>query len=226
MRNQVFKMKIGWTISLLVAVAFAAAPPASAAAKKSPARTARKAPAKKPVAAPPAEVTPATTGGFMVPKAVILRSPTSAEAASNAVWNVRAGLNVAALQCQFSGYLKTVKNYNDFLKHHGDELVSAQQVMLGHFRRTDGNRAANSFDQYTTRTYNSYSTLDAQYAFCDAAGRVGRLALALPKGKLTGMALTLLPQLRLSLNQQALSPALNIMAIAPMPLPEIIVSGP
>jgi hypothetical protein len=215
-------MKHGWTISLLAAVALAAAPPATAAGKKPPARIAKNAPAKKPVIkAPVVAMAPSVPGGFMVPKAVVLRNPSAAEAAANAVWNVRAGLNVAALQCQFSGYLKTVKNYNDFLKHHGDELVAAQQTMIGHFRRTDGARAASSFDQYTTRTYNSYSTLDAQYAFCDAAGRVGRLVLALPKGKLTGMALTLLPQVRQSLTQQALSPALAIMPMAAMPLPEI-----
>jgi hypothetical protein len=215
-------MKHGWTISLLAAVALAAAPPATAAGKKPPAKIAKKAPAKKPVIkAPVVAVMPSVPGGFMVPKAVVLRNPSSAEAAANAVWNVRAGLNVAALQCQFSGYLKTVKNYNDFLKHHGDELVAAQQTMISHFRRYDGARAASSFDQYTTRTYNSYSTLDAQYAFCDAAGRVGRLVLALPKGKLTGMALTLLPQVRQSLMQQALSPALAIIPMAALPLPEI-----
>ncbi len=214
-------MKHGWTISLLAAIALAAAPPVLAAGKKSPAK---KAVVKKPVAKPAVVVVvPTVPGGFMVPKAVVLRNPTPAEAAANAVWNVRAGLNVAALQCQFSIYLRTVKNYNDFLKHHGDELVAAQQTMIGHFRRTDSARAASSFDQYTTRTYNSYSTLDAQYAFCDAAGRVGRQVLALPKGRLTGMALTLLPQVRQSLNQQALSPALAIVPIDLMPLPEIVV---
>ena len=214
-------MKHGWTISLLAAVALVAAPPALAASRKS---TVKKAVVKKPVAKPPEIVVlPIVPGGFMVPKAVVLRNPTPAEAAANAVWNVRAGLNVAALQCQFSGYLKTVKNYNDFLKHHGDELVAAQQTMLGHFRRYDGARATSSFDQYTTRTYNSYSTLDAQYAFCDAAGRVGRQVLALPKGKLTGTALALLPQVRQSLMQQALSPALAIVPMDPVALPEIVV---
>jgi hypothetical protein len=215
-------MKYRWTIMLLAAVAVAAAPPASAAAKKAPSKSAKKSSARKPVAKKPVVVVPPVPGGFMVPKAVVLRNPTPAEAAANAVWNVRAGLNVAALQCQFSGYLKTVKNYNDFLKHHGDELVDAQQVMIGHFRRTDGARAASSFDQYTTRTYNSYSTLDAQYAFCDAAGRVGRVVLALPKGKLTGQAQALLPQLRQSLMQQALSPALTIVPMSPVELPEIV----
>ena len=92
-------MKHGWTISLLAAVALVAAPPALAASRKS---TVKKAVVKKPVAKPPEIVVlPIVPGGFMVPKAVVLRNPTPAEAAANAVWNVRAGLNVAALQCQF-----------------------------------------------------------------------------------------------------------------------------
>ena len=38
---------------------------------------------------------------------------------------LRAGLNVAALQCQFSPFLRTVSNYNSFLAQHSDELADA-----------------------------------------------------------------------------------------------------
>jgi hypothetical protein len=212
-------MQHRWSASLLGALALFLTQPVEAAVKKPAHKTAAKS-APKPVAVNPDVVAaPTTPGGFMVPKEVVLRQPTQAEAQANAVWNIRAGLNVAALQCQFSGYLSTVKNYNDFLKQHGDELVGAQTTLIGHFKRTDGARAANSFDQYTTRTYNSYSTLDAQYAFCNAAGRVGREVLVIAKGKLGAEALRLLPEIRTSLTQQALSPALAVSAMAPMEIP-------
>ena len=120
----------------------------------------------------------------MVPREVVLKNPTPAEREANAVWNIRAALNVAALQCQFSPFLRTVKTYNSFLQAHSEELSRAQATMIGHFKRTDGAKAQTNFDMYTTRTYNSYSTLDAQYAFCNAAGIVGRRALAVPKGRL------------------------------------------
>ncbi len=39
-----------------------------------------------------------------------LPGATPAEYRSGLLWNLRAGLNVAALQCQFSPYLRTVRN--------------------------------------------------------------------------------------------------------------------
>ena len=130
----------------------------------------------------------AKTGGFMVPATVVLRATTKAEEEAHAIWTLRAALNVAALQCQYSPFLRTVKNYNEMLRHHAQELRQAQTVMMGHFRRYDRARALNTFDQYTTRTYNSFSTLDAQYSFCEAVGTVGRKVLRLPRNGLAGAA--------------------------------------
>ena len=157
----------------------------------------------------------------MVPRAVILRPTTSQEAEANAVWNVRAALNVAALQCQFSPFLAAVSNYNAVLKHHSDELGRAQAVMISHFKRYDGAKAANSFDQYTTRIYNSYSTLDAQYRFCDVAGRIGREVLTIPKDRLGSEALKHMPEIRAALEQQALSPNLEVREMLPIVVPEV-----
>ena len=43
---------------------------------------------------------------------------TPAEYRAHLLWNLRAGLNVAALQCQFSPFLRSVDNYNSLLAHH------------------------------------------------------------------------------------------------------------
>jgi hypothetical protein len=202
----------------------AAAPAAAATKKPAPKAKAAPKPVVPPPAAPaaPAEAAAAQPpGGFMVPKEVLLKNPTPADREANAVWNLRAALNVAALQCQFSQFLKTTKNYNSFLQAHSEELSRAQQTLIGHFKRTDGAKAANSFDMYTTRTYNSYSTLDAQYAFCDAAGEIGRRALAVPKGKLGATALTNGPAIRKALAYNPLAPALLLVLPDPVALPPI-----
>lgn len=152
--------------------------------------------------------TPAVPG-LMTPKEVKLRPTTPVEAEANAVWSTRAALNIAALQCQFSPYLATVRNYNDFLRQHADELDRARATLVAHFKRYDGTQAQNSFDRYTTQTYNSYSTLDAQYSFCEAAGIAGRTALTVRKGEFgrragalrDGMRLSLIPVPTLSLLQ-------------------------
>ncbi|GGE19487.1 hypothetical protein GCM10011529_27550 [Polymorphobacter glacialis] len=180
-------------------------------------------PANLPLGTLPSSVPalPVKKGGFMVPKAIELRTLTPAETEANAIWNMRAALNVAALQCQFSNYLATVKTYNAMLKQHSDELSKAQKTMIAHFKRYDGAKALNNFDVYTTRTYNSYSTLDAQYTFCAVAGVVGKDVLATPRGKMGPIAMLRNPEIRASLGEIPLSPALAMRPVDLILLPDI-----
>ena len=108
---------------------------------------------------------------------------TSAEYRAHLLWNLRAGLNVAALQCQFSPYLRSVDNYNGILAHHAEELASAYTVLNGYFKRTQGAKGQKAFDDYTTSTYNNFSTLQAQYGFCQTASSIAKEALTRPKGQ-------------------------------------------
>lgn len=177
-------------------------------------------PAKAVVAVPvaPAIAAPAPRGA-MTPQTIQLRPMTPLEAEANAIWSLRAGLNVAALQCQFSAYLATVRTYNDLLKHHSAELAAAQATMIVHFKRYDKAKALNSFDQYSTKIYNSYSTLDAQYAFCTAASAAGRGTLLLNKGTLGKYALAQTPVLRASLAAAIVNT--DAFTIEPMAMPVI-----
>lgn len=109
---------------------------------------------------------------------------TDKELQAHLIWNMRAGLNVAALQCQFSPTLLTVRNYNDLLRQHSAELTAAYTTISGYFKRTGGKTWQTLLDQYTTRTYNGFSTLHAQLGFCETAGSIGREALYRPKGSL------------------------------------------
>jgi hypothetical protein len=122
-----------------------------------------------------------------------------AEYRAHLIWNLRSGLNVAALQCQFSPYLRTVDIYNSILAHHSRELASAYTALEGYFRRTGGRAGPRQFDQYSTQTYNNFSTLQAQYAFCQTAARIAREALAAPKGQLGTLATARMRELRNSL---------------------------
>lgn len=170
--------------------------------------------------APASPVRPAfpTTPGIMVPRAVFLNKPTAAEARSHAVWSLRAALNVAALQCQYSPYLRTVDNYNQMLRKHSGELATAQTMMIGHFTRTMRGGGMTAFDRYNTRSYNSFSTLDAQYNFCWNAAQAG-LALRLANvGQMAAVAEQTVPIIRAAL---AYVPAAAGLQVPPMePLPE------
>lgn len=146
-----------------------------------------------PVPAPAAAA--ALPRGVMPP--VVMRDMTPAEARAHQVWSLRAALNVAALQCQFSPFLRTVKNYNQMLPHHSAELASALKTINAHFVRHDGAKTARqTFDQYTTRTYNSFSTLEGQRGFCQKASEVGWDALDAKKGSYADLAAARLSDIR------------------------------
>jgi hypothetical protein len=125
---------------------------------------------------------------------------TAAEYRADLLWNFRAGLNVAALQCQFSPFLRTTSNYNAFLAHHSEELANAYATLNAYFKRRDGAaRGTNAFDQYSTQTYNNFSTLQAQIGFCQTAADNLKSALATTKGQLIELAQQRMRELRNSL---------------------------
>ena len=195
---------------LLVTSAADAAPRKSKRPVRKPAtNSATRVPAK-----PLAPITP----GIMVPKAIILTKPTPAESRAHAVWTLRAALNVAALQCQYSPFLRTVDNYNQMLKKHGAELATAQMTMVSHFNRTLKRGGMAAYDRYNTRSYNSFSTLDAQYNFCWAAGQAG-LALRIGDvGAMAQIAETMVPQVRAALGQVPAAAGLNVPPLPLLPL--------
>jgi hypothetical protein len=144
-----------------------------------------------------------------------------AERTADAVWTMRAGLNVAALQCQFSPFLMTVPTYNAFLRQHSDELGAAFKAMNGHFVRVRGPKVGpRAFDTYATRTNQSWATFDAQYSFCEAAAMVGRRALAVPKGQFGKFAEAEIGSLRESLSGNSrialASPRLEYASVRPL----------
>jgi hypothetical protein len=113
-----------------------------------------------------------------------LPGATAKEQMANLIWTMRAGLNVAALQCQFAPSLRTVALYNNMLRQHAGELQGSYALLQAYFKRVSGKRWANDMDQYTTRTYNGFSTLHAQLSFCETAAAIGRETLERPRGEL------------------------------------------
>jgi len=125
---------------------------------------------------------------------------TASEYRAHILWNLRSGLNVAALQCQFSSYLRAVPNYNALLAHHSAELAAAYRTLSGYFTRRNGaTQGPRRFDDYSTATYNNFSTLQAQMGFCQTATNILKEALQQPKGRLIDVARSRMRELRNSL---------------------------
>lgn len=121
---------------------------------------------------------------------------TPAEYRAHLIFNLRSGLNVAALQCQFSPFLRTVDNYNAILAHHSVELAAAYSALEGYFRRTGGRNGPRRFDDYLTQTYNNFSTFQAQLGFCQTASRISKEALTRRQGEFHQLATARLRELR------------------------------
>lgn len=128
-----------------------------------------------------------------------LAGATADEFRAALVWNLRSGLNVAALQCQFEPTLLTRNQYNALLDNHHEELSKAYQVLSNYFKRVDKKAGQTKLDQYGTRTYSSFSTVLGQYTFCETASTIGREAIFAPRGQLFKVAENRMRQLRKSL---------------------------
>ncbi len=117
------------------------------------------------------------------------------------IWNLRAALNVAALQCQFAPYLLTLPNYNKLLGDHADELKTSYATLTAYFLRVAPSKKAGqtALDQYGTRVYSSFSTVSAQLTFCQTAGEISHAAVFTPRGSFGTLAEERMREMRNSL---------------------------
>lgn len=147
---------------------------------------------------PPNLSTPPVTGAEPT-LGLGLTGATPAELKAGLVWHMRAALNVAALQCDFEPTLLTVSNYNAMLAHHKAELADAFTGVTAYFKRTKGKGWQKELDQYGTRIYSGYSTVQAQRGFCQTMGSVGRDAIFAERGTLWQLAQNRMGEVRKSL---------------------------
>ena len=141
--------------------------------------------------------------------AVNLPGATPAEYRAGLVWTLRSALNVAALQCQFEPTLNSVRLYNAVLRDHDGEFDGAQNTLMKYYARSGGKGAAKAgktskagqmgFDQFGTRSYSAFSTVSAQFGFCQTAASIGREAVFTPRGKFGDLAERRMRELRNSL---------------------------
>lgn len=131
----------------------------------------------------------------------VLPGATPAELRAAMAWNMRAALNVAALQCQFEPTLLTRENYNAVLLDHKDELANVWQTLTKYFNRTakTPRQGQDALDQFGTRTYSNFATVSAQLNFCQTASEIGRDAVFAPRGGFVPLALSRIRELRNSL---------------------------
>lgn len=141
-----------------------------------------------------------------------LPGATRAEVDAALVWNMRAALNVAALQCQFEPTMVTVANYNAILTDHKDELKKSFDTLGKYFIRVNKSPklGQNALDRFGTRTYAGFSPVEAQLNFCEVANSIGRDAVFAKRGTLVELS-----RLRMRELRNALTPWGDQVAVYP-----------
>lgn len=133
----------------------------------------------------------------------VVAAPTAAAAI---IWELRSGLNVAALACRGADEAAIVAGYNQLLSTRRAELAGVYQAVA----KEHASPAA--FDAAMTRLYNGFAQPAAQAALCDNALGVLQAMAAQADQPLTALAGTALAKL------ENRGPVVAQLAVASIPL--------
>jgi hypothetical protein len=152
-----------------------------------------------------------------------LADASPAEYRAALVWNLRAALNVAALQCQFEPTLLTLANYNAILKDHEVELRESYVTLEKYFTRVNKTKklGQTELDKFGTRVYSGFSTVSGQLSFCQTSATIGHDALFIRRGTFGDLAQDRMRELRASLVSwgEQFRRTINYQAMTLNPLP-------
>lgn len=100
----------------------------------------------------------------------IRQTPNRNISSNEAVWHLRAALNVAALNCQGPVWNQIATNYNNFLKNNKLTLTKISRAIDGEYKaRYPGENALRVRDTKLTDLYNYFSLPTVRQQYCDAA---------------------------------------------------------
>jgi len=111
------------------------------------------------------------------------------------LWNVRSGLNVAALNCQRPEHGALAENYRIFLERHSRQLSRTNRALASQYRKEHGRSYRDAQDTYMTRVYNHFALPPALPEFCNVAHELSHEVMQVPKGELHAFADTALQRM-------------------------------
>jgi hypothetical protein len=98
-----------------------------------------------------------------------------------AIWNFRAAINVAALNCQGPVWGVTAQNYNQMLVAHKTRLAQANTAVDNEYRkRFPGQNALRVRDTRSTELYNYFAFPPVREEYCNTSLRKVQESLAVP----------------------------------------------
>lgn len=118
--------------------------------------------------------------------------------AAATTWNLRSGLNVAALNCLEPEYAPILAAYKVMLTGQQRKLAAANKAVEAEFRGRYGAAAyRNEQDQYMTQVYNYFALPPVRHQFCATATEISNNYMLLPPDDLDAYAAVMLPKLEM-----------------------------
>ena len=112
-----------------------------------------------------------------------------------ALWHVRAALNVAALGCRDADEARTVASYNTLIRHQQDAFAAANDAVSTHYKVQYGARWETVREHDMTKLYNFFAQPAAAREFCETAKAALADISTVDSGDLTRFAVAVLPEL-------------------------------
>ncbi len=173
------RLALAGTTAMMVAIAACAPPPPPPAPPRPPA------PAPAPAPAPMRMPTPPNSAALnlTIPPVDALgrrMTPNVDLSPEQALWQLRIGLNVAALSCRGPDEVVLVANYSQFLRTNQRAISAAERWVIADQGRRNGSNGIAARDALSTRMYNYFAQPPVKYTFCERATQIMALAAVEP----------------------------------------------
>lgn len=110
-------------------------------------------------------------------------------------WNLRSGMNVAALNCLSSRHAPILAAYSSMLKRHRTQFSSTNRALDSQFRKQYGTTYKRVRDGHMTKVYNYFSLPPVRARLCDAALDLSNAYMVAPPTDIDSYAAVALPKL-------------------------------
>ena len=97
-----------------------------------------------------------------------------------AFWQLKIGLNVAAIGCRGTEEATLVAAYNKIIKTHAKVIKSTEKSVITELGKQNGNNGIAPRDRLSTQLFNYFAQPPAQRAFCTRANEIAQMVSSTP----------------------------------------------
>ncbi|HKX89637.1 MAG TPA: hypothetical protein VJM13_10540 [Sphingopyxis sp.] len=105
-----------------------------------------------------------------------------------AFWQLKIGLNVAAIGCRGLEETTLVSAYNNIIKTHGKVIKSTEKSVITQLGKENRNNGIAPRDRLSTQLFNYFAQPPAQRGFCARANEIAQLVSSTPTAQLVEQA--------------------------------------